>query len=339
VPDRDIYSPALRSLGLQRRRSSFGLRALVRATAVAAAVAVPVARRRRRIPDAVTTASVIAGPLALAVLWPRSRKRDVALFALQMWGFTMAHEIPYDDPEALRRRLRVRYPIVCDRLIGGGELPSVRVQRALSRPGQVTNLDRVLSIVHWIWFMEPHAALLLVQARDFDRFPRAARQLAATYDLGCAIYFAVPTAPPWWSAEQGYIEPPVEPVPGEVAAEDAPRVRRIMVDAGEQLWRRAWGPLYDAFNGNPWAAMPSLHFATSLMAAIHLSGVGRVPAALGWGYAGTLGFALVYLGEHYVTDLIAGAALVVLVRRGEPVAEPLVEAVNGVLRRLERVAA
>ncbi len=307
--------------------------------ALVAAVAAPVARRRRRIPDAVTTASVIAGPLALAVLWPRSRKRDVALFALQMWGFTMAHEIPYDDPEALRRRLRVRYPIVCDRLIGGGELPSVRLQRALSRPGQVTNLDRVLSIVHWIWFMEPHAALLLVQAHDFDRFPRAARQLAATYDLGCAIYFAVPTAPPWWSAEQGYIEAPVEPVPREVAAEDAPRVRRIMVDAGEQLWRRAWGPLYDAFNGNPWAAMPSLHFATSLMAAIHLSGVGRVPAALGWGYAGTLGFALVYLGEHYVTDLIAGAALVVLVRRGEPVAEPLVEAVNGVLRRLERVAA
>jgi hypothetical protein len=64
-----------------------------------------------------------------------------------------------------------------------------------------------------------------------------------------------------------------------------------------------------------------------------------VPGALGWGYALSLGFALVYLGEHYVTDLLAGAALVALVRRGEPLAEPLVEAVNGVLRRLERVAA
>ena len=71
------------------------------------------------------------------------------------------------------------------------------------------------------------------------------------------------------------------------------------------------------------------------MAAIDLSEAGRVPGALGWGYAGTLAFALVYLGEHYVTDLLAGMALVVAVRRGEPLVEPLVEAVNRGLRRLE----
>ena len=52
----------------------------------------------------------------------------------------------------------------------------------------------------------------------------------------------------------------------------------------------------------------------------------------------TLGFALVYLGEHYVTDLVAGALLVTAVRRGEPLAEPLVRSVNGSLRRLERLA-
>ena len=44
-------------------------------------------------------------------------------------------------------------------------------------------------------------------------------------------------------------------------------------------------------------------------------------------------------GEHYVTDLLAGAALVAVVRRGEPVAEPAVAAVNRVLQRLERIAA
>ncbi len=27
--------------------------------------------------------------------------------------------------------------------------------------------------------------------------------MAAAFDLGCAVYFAVPTAPPWWAAEQG----------------------------------------------------------------------------------------------------------------------------------------
>ncbi len=72
--------------------------------------------------------------------------------------------------------------------------------------------------------------------------------------------------------------------------------------------------------------MPSLHFATSLMAALLLAEIGPVAGALGAGPTrATLGFALVYLGEHYVTDLLAGAALVALVRRGEPLAEPVVD--------------
>ena len=55
--------------------------------------------------------------------------------------------------------------------------------------------------------------------------------------------------------------------------------------------------------------MPSLHFATSLMAALLLAETGVVPGALGASYAATLGFALVYLGEHYAVDLLGGAAL------------------------------
>jgi hypothetical protein len=84
--------------------------------------------------------------------------------------------------------------------------------------------------------------------------------------------------------------------------------------------------------------MPSLHFATATMAAIALSEAGRGPGAVGWAYAVTLGFALVYLGEHYVTDLVAGAALVAAVRRSEPLVEPTVERINSTLRRLERIA-
>jgi membrane-associated phospholipid phosphatase len=303
-------------------------------------VALPLARRRRRIPAAVTVAVVAAGPLALAVLLPRSRGRDAALYGLQMWAFTVAHELPYDDPEALRRRLRVRYPVAVDRVIGAGELPSLRLQRALGRPGKVTVLDRVLSIVHWAWFFEPHATALFVQARHVEHFPRVARQMAATYDIGCALYFAVPTAPPWWASENGYLAGDVERVAEEVAAEPAPAaVRRIMIDVGEGVWGPAWDRLYELAGGNPWAAMPSLHFASSLMAALTLAEISPLLGGIGAAYAATLGFALVYLGEHYVTDLIAGAAVVALVRRGEPLAEPVVESINGVLRRLERIAA
>jgi membrane-associated phospholipid phosphatase len=111
-----------------------------------------------------------------------------------------------------------------------------------------------------------------------------------------------------------------------------------MVDVGERVWGRAWPALYDSLGANPWAAMPSLHFATSLMAAILLAESGPLAGAVGWGYALALGFALVYLGEHYVVDLAAGAALVALVRRGEPLAEPLVLAVNRGLQLLEGIA-
>jgi membrane-associated phospholipid phosphatase len=293
------------------------------AAAIGAAIVVPLVRRRARIPAAATVAACAAGPLGLAVLRPRSHKRDVALYALQMWAFTMAHELPYDDPQRLRERLRIRYPIAVDRALGLGRLPNVRLQRALAgRPG-VRVVNQFLTWVHWLWFIEPYAALLYILVRHPQQFPRAARRLAAVFDAGCAVYFAVPTAPPWWASEQGHSDE---------------EVRRIMEEVGKETWKSAWPAMYGALGGNPWAAMPSLHFATSVCAAVSLAETGRGPGAAGWGYAVTLGFALVYLGEHYVTDLVAGGALLAAVRHAEPHAEPLVLAVNRHLQRLERLA-
>ena len=325
-----------------RRSRRSPLRPFVRAAAGAALVAafaVPLARRRLRIHPSVSIAATAAGPFALAVLLPRTKARDAALFGLQMWAFTVIHELPYDDPERLRRRLHVRYPIRVDRVLGLGELPNVRLQRAFSSPGEVTPLDRVLAVVHWAWFVEPHLALLWILVRREKRFARAARQMAAAYDLGCAVYFAFPTAPPWWAAENVEMAEALGQGSAEVVAGvKPPRLRRVMVEVGEKTWGRAWPALYKSLGGNPWAAMPSLHFASSVLAAILLSEAGPLAGAAGWGYALTLGFALAYLGEHYVIDLAAGAALVALVRRGEPLVEPLALRISAAVQRLERVA-
>lgn len=311
---------------MKKSRPFPALRKAVRsgaAAAIGAAVVVPLLRRRARIPAPVTVAACAAGPLGLAVLYPRSRKRDVAMYALQMWAFTMVHELPYDDPERLRARLRIRYPIAADRAIGLGRLPNVRLQQALARWRGVGTLNRFLTWVHWLWFIEPYAVLLFILLRHPDRFPSAARRLAAVFDGGCAVYFAAPTAPPWWASEQGYT--------GEE------QVRRIMEEVGKETWKSAWPAMYGALGGNPWAAMPSLHFATSVSAAISLTETGRAAGTAGWSYALTLGFALVYLGEHYVTDLVAGGALVAAAQRGESLAEPAVLAVNRRLQGLERL--
>ena len=60
--------------------------------------------------------------------------------------------------------------------------------------------------------------------------------------------------------------------------------------------------------------------------------------ALGASYAAALGFALVYLGEHYVVDLLAGGALTLAVRRLAPRAAPLAERIARTLGALEAIA-
>jgi membrane-associated phospholipid phosphatase len=180
---------------------------------------------------------------------------------------------------------------------------------------------------HWSWFLVPHGTVAYILLRHHRRFPRAAVMTYAVFNSGASFYWLAPTAPPWYAAAQR-----------ATGADGEREVRRMMVEYGEHFWRDGWGPLYSVFGGNPLAAMPSLLFATSLMAALLLAEVGPLAGALGFFYAITLGFALVYLGEHYVVDLIAGAALTAAVRRLGPPAAPLVERFGRVVGELEAIA-
>ena len=258
-------------------------------------------------------------PIALALARPRSPLRDAGIYALQMWAYIAHYEMPNDDPERLLSRVHVNYPIRGDRRLGLGAVPTVRLQRALGRPDEVRRHDLALAWIHWSWFIVPHGTSLYILLRHHEHFTRSACLMAAVFDLGLVVYWTMPTAPPWWAGNNGNMEP----------------VRRIMVEAGEHFWGRTWRPLYDFLGGNPFAAMPSLHFATSVMAARVLSDVGRVPGILGWSYAISLGFALVYLGEHYVVDLVAGLALAESVRRLAPLAERLLLPAARAIQQLE----
>jgi hypothetical protein len=297
---------------------------------VAAGVAAPLARKRVKAPPVVLQGVAFAAPLGLCVAMRRSRTRDVAVCTLQMWAYLAAYKSPHDDPAAQERRTRFDYPIAADRLLGLGELPTLRLQRMLARVGEDgaewRALDRVLVWAHWVWFAVPHGAVVYVLVRHPDRFPRAAALTYAVFDVGASFYWLIPTAPPWYAAAESAV------------ADDRLAVRRMMVEYGEHFWGDGWGPLYSVLGGNPLAAMPSLHFATSLMAALLLAEVGPVAGALGAGYTATLGFALVYLGEHYLVDLLAGAALTMVIRRSAPRAAPLAERMVGGLRRLEQIA-
>jgi PAP2 superfamily len=297
-------------------------------TLVAAGVAAPALRRRLRLPPAAVLGAAAAAPAALCVVMPRRRGRDAAVCGLNMWAYLAAYQMPNDDAGALATRVRVRYPIVIDRVLGLGVPPTLRLQRAFSVPGTVNRFERVLVWCHWLWFVVPHASVGYVFLRQPDRFPYAAARMYGVFDLGAVFYGAIPTAPPWWAAEHGHLED------GQ-----AVHVRRMMLEYGQQFWGENWGALYDVLGGNPLAAMPSLHFATSLMAAHLLSEVGPVAGAVGWTYAAMLGLALVYLGEHYAVDLVAGGALAEAVRSGAPRAGPLIGRMSAALQWLEARAA
>jgi membrane-associated phospholipid phosphatase len=261
------------------------------------------------------------------VLAPRSRARDVGTCLLQMWAYVATYEMPHDDPEALERRVRVAYPVRADRAIGLGTTPTLRLQRALATPGSFQWWEKLLVWSHWLWFAFPHGTVAYLLFRRPEHFPRGAARVYATFDLGLIGYWAVPTAPPWYAAAQGLM-----------ADGRTPELRRMMVEYGEQFWRSGWAPLYGFLGGNPLAAMPSLHFATSVTAAHVLTDSRAAVAPLAWAYAATLGLALVYLGEHYVVDLAAGLALAEGVRRAAPPATPLALGVSSAVRFLERRA-
>jgi PAP2 superfamily len=293
--------------------------------AVALGVAAPLVRRRLRLPPPVVAAAAAAAPLGLSVAVRRSARRDVGVVALQMYAYVTSYQMPNDDPERLRARVRMHYPVRADRVIGLGELPGLRLQRAFARPeGQPLRVaEQALVWCHWLWFGVPHGTVAYLLVRRRELLARGATQIYAVFDLGLIGYWALPTAPPWYAAEQGVLGP------GE------PGMRRLMREHGQAVWKGAWGPLYDVLGGNPLAAMPSLHFATSVMAAHVLADAGPVQGALGWSYAAALGFALVYLGEHYVIDLVAGLALAEGVRRHGHRAAPALRAVSRTLQQLE----
>ncbi|HWM12415.1 MAG TPA: hypothetical protein VNO82_23850, partial [Solirubrobacteraceae bacterium] len=99
-------------------------------TVLAAGVAAPLVRRRLRLRPPVVMTAAAAAPFALCVLVPRSRGRDIATCVLQMYAYVAAYKMPYDDPDALGRRVKVAYPVRADHVLGGGVTPTLRLQRA-----------------------------------------------------------------------------------------------------------------------------------------------------------------------------------------------------------------
>jgi len=288
-----------------------------RSVRIAAAASVPVAvgliatRRRTGMHPAITLPLGCVPPLGCAMALPKGRARYVAVAAAYLHLFKLGWELPYDDPAKLRRRLWVDEPIRFDTVVGLGVTPGVRLQRALRTRGEVSALDRVVTVVYGSWFV-PHLLLAYLLVRHQEYMPRAGARLAAAYHLTCPFYFFAPEAPPWWASErEGRFDGDIE------------RVARLVVY--DLLGREP--PKDGSTQGNPWGAMPSDHISSAAITAMGLSEVGTIYGVIGWAYVAAASFAIVYLGEHYVADVVVGLLIADAVRRTEPLAAPFVRAV------------
>lgn len=190
---------------------------------------------------------------------------------------------------------RFRYVIEIEEFLFVGHVPTVWLQERLYDLGEVSALDTFMVWVHLSYFFVPYAIALVFAVWAPAQFARYVVAALATFWIGLAIYYLVPTAPPWVASVEGHL-PEVARIVREYSAS-------VSVETYER-GNRIVGP-------NDVAAMPSLHFAITGLVALTLWRFHWIVRVISLAYLGAMGLALVYLGEHYVTDLIAGLLVAV----------------------------
>jgi hypothetical protein len=243
-------------------------------------------------------------PLAIALALARLRPflRDFVPFALGIfayeWARTFAHRI---HPAAFYRP-----QLDADRWIGLGRTPTARLQGWLF-DGHLRRHDDALIFLHSLNFAVPLAVLFAIWLQWRPLYVRCATALVATSFAAALIFAIAPTAPPWLAAQRGLL----------------PGVERIRLLGGPLV---SHGAVQRLFDDNPVAAVPSLHAAYSLLVVLMVRRAWPRATALAIAYALAMQFSVVYLGEHYVSDLLVGdgfavAAWIAVMRRdgaGEP---------------------
>ncbi len=233
--------------------------------------------------------SILVGvPIAVLLFFTRLR-RDFLIWAVYVVGFLVFIDLRMISAEVFFPA-RFDYVITLEKTLFLGAIPSVWLQQHLYAMGSPTLLDLALIGVHFSFFLVPHLLVSLLWYVDPQAFRRYAVALVATCYFGLGFAFLVPTAPPWLAGTEGRIEP----------------VFRVLRDVMMGLTPETYGVAYRAVGENAVAAMPSLHAALTALVALGASSAFPRFRIVGWAYFAAMAFALVYLGEHYVVDIVAG---------------------------------
>lgn len=196
----------------------------------------------------------------------------------------------------IAKTLNTEVPAV-ERWLFSGQLPTVVLQDHFFHPLKLHWWDYLFTGVHWSYFLVPHIVAVRTWQKHPDFFKRYLGAMTLSLGMGLAIYFLIPSNPPWLAPEAG--ESPMYPVP-----------YRVMAMVGEQIGGGVYRASYKVIGeSNPIAAMPSLHMAITFIIVFPALRAGRKWAIPAFLYSGLMGLALMYLGEHYFVDVVMGMVI------------------------------
>lgn len=191
-------------------------------------------------------------------------------------------------------------------LFFGTDGPVWLQQRFLEPAGTVRWYDVIASCVYYSHFIVPPVVLGILWWRNRDEWVRYMRRFATVIFIACTMFVLVPTAPPWMAA--GGSDKP------QFQFDALPPLRRPTGNGWRHLGLESFVEAWDT--GRDWAnevaAMPSLHSAYALFVVAFFWPWIRptwLRVAL-LAYPLTMAVALMYFGEHYFADALAGWATV-----------------------------
>jgi membrane-associated phospholipid phosphatase len=228
----------------------------------------------------------------LAVLFAYDLLRGVAN---EIGGalFTLHRYASNPDVAASRVRANMTEPIDIDRWLFHGKVPTVWLQQKLYTPGVAHWYDRIIMVCYLSHFLVSLVLAVVLWCVNYRLFRSYLATLVTLTLITLATYILVPTSPPWMAGLNGYL-PHVDRVVQATLSTIGGETLNSAVEKG-------------AAYSNPVAAMPSLHAAIPMFLLLffwrEVRNRGRVFLAA---YALLMAFSLVYAGEHYVTDVLAG---------------------------------
>jgi membrane-associated phospholipid phosphatase len=211
--------------------------------------------------------------------------RRFAIEAVVLWAIWLGLQFAYVYVRAVGDDLWQPHDVrAVEEALFFGSAP--HALQELFPPDRYGWLADISYVFHGFWFGVPFAYGILVMRYDRNRLWSFVVWTSAISYI-CAAFFAmVPVRPPWMEGD----------------------LTRVLVDGR---------PDYAALDNNPFAAFPSMHAALPMAIALFMFfGSDRMPRLFSWlvlGYAIGVGVSVVYLGEHWLIDVLAGYAFAAVV--------------------------